>query len=75
MRGYGGEKGTMVSASNGSQTVMRSSYHFQVIPKHFAQSQKTGVQKDDEKTPEMQHSPSETEKRVRRSKRTSCQTS
>ena len=54
------KKGTMVTASNGSQTVTRNSSHFKVIPKHFAQSQETDVKKDDEKTPGTKQNPSDT---------------
>ena len=54
------KKGTMVTASNGSQTVTRNSSHFKVIPKHFAQSQETDVKKDDEKTPGTKQNPSGT---------------
>jgi len=65
------KKGTMVTASNGSQTVTRNSSHFKVIPKDFAQSQENGVKKDDKKTPGIQQNPSETkeESLSRRSKR------
>jgi len=56
------KKGTLVTARNGSKTVSvtRNSYHFKVIPKHFAQSQENGIKKDDEKTPGIQQNPSET---------------
>ena len=53
------KNGTMVTASNGSQTVTRNSSHFKVIPKHFAQSQENDVKKD-EKTPGIQQNPSDT---------------
>ena len=65
------EKGTMVTASNGSQTGTRNSSHFKVIPKHFSQSQGNDVKKDDEKTPGIQQNPFDTkeESLLRRSKR------
>jgi len=65
------KKGTMVTASIGSQTVTRNSSHFKVIPKHSAQSQENDVKKDDEKTPGIQQNPSDTkeESLPRRSKR------
>jgi len=37
------KKGTMVTASNGSQTVTRNYSHFKVIPEHSAQSQENDV--------------------------------
>jgi len=37
------KKGTMVTASNGSQTVTRNSSHFKVIPKPSAQSQENDI--------------------------------
>ena len=47
-------KGTMVTASNSSQTVTRNSSRFKFIPKHFALSQENDVKRDDEKTPAIQ---------------------
>ena len=44
------KKGTMVTASNGSQTVTRNSSQFKVIPKHLAASQENGGRKIEEKT-------------------------
>jgi len=58
------KKGTMVTASNSSQTVTRNSSHFKVIPKHFAQGQKNGVRKDDEKTQEQNKTHLRSTKRV-----------
>ena len=49
-------KGTMVTASNGSQTVTRNSSQFKVIPKHLAPSQENDGRENEEKTqnpPEM----------------------
>lgn len=72
------KKGTMVTASNGSQTVTRNSSHFKVIPKHFAQGQENGAKKDDEKTPGIQQNPSETKRKesaktIQKTHQTSCQ--
>ena len=50
------KKGTMVTASNGSQTVTRNSLQFKVILKHLAPSQENGGRENEEKTqnpPEM----------------------
>lgn len=44
------QKGTMVTASDGSHTVTRNSSQFKVIPKHLAPCQENGGRKDEEKT-------------------------
>lgn len=41
------QKGTMVTARNGSQTVTRNSSQFKVIPKHLAPCQENGGRKDE----------------------------
>ena len=48
------KKGTMVTASNGSQTVTRNSSQFKVTPKHLAPSQENDGRENEEKT---QHPP------------------
>ena len=65
------KKGTMVTASNGSQIVTRNSSQFKVIPKNLAQSQENRGKKDDEKTPGMQQNPPVTKEDIplRRSNR------
>ncbi|PFX30270.1 hypothetical protein AWC38_SpisGene4973 [Stylophora pistillata] len=44
------QKGTMVTASNGSRTVTRNSSQFKVTPKHLAPCQENGGRRDEEKT-------------------------
>ena len=58
------KKGSMVTASNGSQTVTRNSSQFKVIPKNLAESQENREKKDEEKTPGMQQNSPETKEDI-----------
>ena len=54
------KKGSMVTASNGSQTVTRNSSQFKVLPKNGAESHENREKKDQQKTTEMQQDSPET---------------
>ena len=58
------KKGSMVTASNGSQTVIRNSSQFKVIPKNIAESQENREKKDEEKTLGMGQNPPETKEDI-----------
>jgi len=65
------KKGTMITASNGTQIVTRNSSQFKLIPNNLAQSKEDHGKKDEEKTPGMHQNPPETKEDIllRRSKR------
>ena len=58
------KKGSMVTASNGSQTVTRNSSQFKVIPKNLAESHENREKKDEQMTPGMQQDSPETKENI-----------
>jgi len=73
------KKGTMVTASNGSQIVPGSSSQVKVIPKNLAQSQENRGKKDEEKTLRNAAKPSRNKGRhsaetIQEADQTSCET-
>ena len=58
------KKGSMVTASNGLQTVTRNSSQFKVIPKNLAESHENCEKKDEQKTTGMQQDSPETKENI-----------